>query len=74
MTAESEGGQITLLVAKWEELEIQVFVPDLSHVRTFLFYMEHKWMQRLQMYCQQHAIRMCIMGWQYTLHSVQSHK
>ena len=35
MTAESEGGQITLLVAKWEELEIQVFVPDLSHDKTF---------------------------------------
>ena len=29
MTAESDGGQITLLVAKWEELEIQVFCSRL---------------------------------------------
>ena len=38
MLRERPGGdQITLLVAKWEELEIQVFVPDLSHDKSLTY-------------------------------------
>ena len=49
---------IILLAAKWGNLKYKILFKTCHMISHLHIYMEHKWMQRLQMYCQQHVIRM----------------
>jgi hypothetical protein len=56
------GDQVTLLVAKKEELENKFSVPDLSHDKLLTYTWEMRWVQGPQLYCQntRHGCLTCL--------------